>query len=496
MKQKIGDYTVESVKSGGMGVIFFVTLGKERFVLKTIRPELISIPEIREAFKREAELWILLSSHSNVTRAYEVIEIEGKLYILVERIEPANKFNCVSVAEWLAHRAFWPLETIRCAIQSCRAMHWAQKTIPGFIHRDIKPANLLVDGINIKVNDFGLGGIAYTAACLEKPERINSQTYGETGLSIWGKRAVGTAGYMAPEVIRGDGASVRSDIYSFGVTLYEMCSGRSLFKGTPAQVNEAHLSQAPLPLRKIKPNLSPDIEAAIMRCLLKNPKERFSDFYELGKYFQEIYTDITGSALPKDFPQSESEFLHSHIESLRKIGKNSSADKLVERAKERIEHSGENWLKKGYVLYSEGQYEEAIPCFDKALKKGLIFTNQKAEAWINKGCALAGLKRYKESIPAFEEATKIDSQHKPLAWYNKGLALYTLADYPQAIICYDKAIELNPKYALAYFDKAKILNFLGKYEQALNCLEEAITLNKDLAGSQNLKQAILQKLNK
>ncbi|MEM2915374.1 MAG: serine/threonine-protein kinase, partial [Candidatus Bathyarchaeia archaeon] len=229
---------MEGVKEGGIGIVYFVYFvhrerdEPERFVLKTLKPQFMEYAEMREIFRREAELWIRLSSHPNIVSAYRIIEEGNELYILAERIMPDSNFGCVSAEDWLQRRPFWPLEGINFAIQICRAMHWAQRQIPGFIHRDIKPGNMLIAGDTIKLSDFGFGG-----------------TVAE--IDFLSGKPVGTIWYMSPEVIRREKATVRSDVYSFGATLYHMFSGRPVFTGSEREIKEAHLNEVPELLEKL-----------------------------------------------------------------------------------------------------------------------------------------------------------------------------------------------------------------------------------------------------
>jgi len=448
-KEKIGPYAIEGCTRGGMGIVYFIknqteddSRYTEKFILKTFRPDLMQEDRIRRAFRREAEIWIKLSTHQNIVRAYKVFEENGQLYVLAERIKPDDKFGCVSIAEWLKHRPFWILETVAFGIQVCRAMNWAQKEMPGFVHRDIKPGNLLLSETVIKVNDFGFSGVVCEIAKLYAAERydITIQRI-PSSLSIWGKGAVGTLQYMAPEVIREEGATVSSDIYSFGVTLYHILSGRLPFSGSEENIMRGHLNEDPIPLSRLRRDIPEELESMVMRCLTKDPRRRFSNFKEIGLALQQLHISLVGTSLPKSETTGHSgRHLSDWVQSLEKLGNKEDAAKLIDKAKK----SGE-----AEDLYAIAKIEMANNRFaeaEKILRQIIVSKDYLDGTWpgtpyVFLANTLFNLEKYNDLKQVAEEGLKrvMLSHDKAYLMACHGAALLMLGDKKDAETDFEKA---------------------------------------------------------
>ena len=209
-------------------------------------------PEFAERFKREAKA-ISALSHPNICTLYDVGEEGGTDFLVMEYLE-GQPLPC----------PLPPADALRYALQIADALLAAHRK--GIVHRDLKPGNILVTATGIKLLDFGLAKVRGEAAA--DTDTIASIT--ERG-SI-----VGTLHYMSPEQVSGLEVDARSDIYSFGQVLYEMCSGRRGVDGrSQADVIAAILRDEPKRLAEIAPDVPRGIERVVRKCLRKNPAERW-----------------------------------------------------------------------------------------------------------------------------------------------------------------------------------------------------------------------------
>jgi serine/threonine protein kinase len=217
--------------------------------LKTITANVADNPALLQRFYREAQSAGSLN-HPNIVGIYEMGEEDNVPFIAMQLVDGEN------LGTLIARRASIPLSLkLVYAVEACRAFAYAHKQ--GIVHRDIKPGNVMVsrDG-TVKVVDFGI------ARVLE-----NSKT--QTGMLI------GTFAYMSPEVFNGEHADERSDIFSFGVLLYELLAYTRPFPGEiPAALMQSICLKDPIPLRSVMPECPPELEEVVHRTLLKPVNER------------------------------------------------------------------------------------------------------------------------------------------------------------------------------------------------------------------------------
>ncbi|HEY6138438.1 MAG TPA: protein kinase [Thermoanaerobaculia bacterium] len=253
-------YQIEQILGrGGMGVVYRAvdTQLDETVAIKTLPGDVMQkSPEDLERFKREIRLARKIT-HRNVLRTYDYGEAEGVYFISMEYVRGYTLAELLEEAQdhRMAARAAMGLSR-----QICRGLQAAHEQ--GIIHRDIKPQNVLIDHKGeVKLMDFGIARMA------EAKEGMT-----QAGL------IVGTPHYMSPEQVQGQQLDARSDVYSMGVMLYEILGGAKPFTSSSLTgVLTAHITETPKPLIELRPEIGRAVDAMVMRCLAKNPKDRYAD---------------------------------------------------------------------------------------------------------------------------------------------------------------------------------------------------------------------------
>ena len=245
---------------GGMGVVYDAedTRLPRRVALKFLSQELVGDPEASRRLQREAET-IALLNHPNICTIYEIDEHEGSRFIAMERVDGTN------LKLHMSRTTLSDGEVVDIAKQVAGALQAAHEK--GIVHRDIKPGNIMVgSGGMVKVLDFGL------ARRFKMPETGEAMPYGST---IPG-RPLGTANYMAPERIQQGPLDPRSDLFSLGVVMYEMATGRLPFAAaSPFETVTNILENDPLPVTELAPQRTAALGGIIARLLSKPVGDRY-----------------------------------------------------------------------------------------------------------------------------------------------------------------------------------------------------------------------------
>ena len=275
------DFTVADVKQGGMGIVYIlVSKEGETFALKCPLPNRIDNTVAISRFFREATLWVRISSHQNIVQARQVVWIQDRPHILMDYVDGLDLGTTMHEGRLSLEKA------IDFAIQICTGMEYVHSRYK-MVHRDLKPSNILITKEGVaKITDFGLATARWESLI---SSQTNQKTPVQDGATATGMM-MGTKEYMSPEqFVDAKRVDIRSDIYSFGVMLYEMTSGVRPFQArTFDEALVEHSRVVPLPPRSLNPKISDRLQHVILKCLNKNPSNRFRDFDEIKRLLSNI----------------------------------------------------------------------------------------------------------------------------------------------------------------------------------------------------------------
>src|SRR6267142_3305915 len=278
--KKVSHYRVlEVIGGGGMGMVYKaedLKLGRS-VAVKFLPEDLAGDPVALQRFEREAQTASALN-HPNICTIYEIEEHEGQPFIAMELLQGDNLRDRLFASK----QNPLPLrELLEISAQICDGLQAAHDK--GIIHRDIKPANIfLCKSGTVKILDFGLAKLAGSDVALERAEAASttvlktSSTESLTKALTRTGTTAGTAGYMSPEQVRHEKLDTRSDLFSFGLVVYEMACGQRAFTGqTLVDVHEAILHQPPAPARAHNPVLPRSLDLLLTKALEKDRNRRY-----------------------------------------------------------------------------------------------------------------------------------------------------------------------------------------------------------------------------
>ena len=277
VRKQIGDYEIiRELGHGGMGQVFLVRnlISDRAEAMKILLPDLANQGDLGARFMREIKLLASLD-HPNIAALRTAFSADNQLIMIMEYVE----------GDTLGHRLergpFLPADALDYIDQVLAALSYAHAK--GIIHRDIKPANMMLTLAGVlKLMDFGI-----------------ARSGNDLGLTVTGT-TLGSLDYMSPEQVQSQPTDGRSDLYSVGVSLYEMVTGQRMFSATSSfSIMEAHIKEAPRPPIEVQSSLPKPLSDMIMMSVAKNPAERFQTADAFRNALAQIKDSCGAPSLPK-----------------------------------------------------------------------------------------------------------------------------------------------------------------------------------------------------
>jgi serine/threonine protein kinase len=280
----------ELIGRGGMADVYLGTdarLGR-RVAIKLLKPALANDPAFRTRFRREAQDAAKMA-HPTIVRIFDAGEEVVREANGIETLVPFIVMEYVEgrlLKDMIAEGPMAPADAARIIEQVLTALEYSHRA--GVVHRDIKPGNIMVTGSGqVKVMDFGIArAISDSQATIAETSAI-----------------VGTAQYFSPEQARGEGVDARTDLYSTGVVLFELLTGRAPFRGdNPVAVAYQHVNSEAVPPSSINPAVSPALDAVVLRSLTK---DRFERYQTASEFRQDVEVAAAGQVPSRKSPGSD-----------------------------------------------------------------------------------------------------------------------------------------------------------------------------------------------
>ena len=446
---------IEALGKGGMGEVYRAEDKKtgEELALKLIKPEISADAKTIERFSNELKLAHKIS-HRNVCRMFHLSEEKGTSYITMEYVPGED------LKSFLKRSRRLDIGTaISIGKQVCEGMAEAHGL--GVVHRDLKPSNIMIDKDgNARIMDFGI-------ARSLKTKRI-------TGAGVM----IGTPEYMSPEQVEAKEVDQRSDIYSLGVILYEMVTGRIPFQGeTSLSIAMKQKSEMPKDPKEFNAQIPEDLSQAIMRCLEKDKENRYQSAEELLSELTDIEKGVlkTERMVPKKAPREV-------IDSIAVTAKEESD---LARSRRIDPEACRLCLKGNFLLnsLSEEGYRRAVECYQQALEiepdyaalfVGLAMAYTELGSWhMSSPEKEMPLKAKQAAMRALELDDMLAEAHFAL-----GRVKFLFEwDWPATDRLYKKGIELNPSSSFARITYANFLTAMGRVSESISITKQTIEID-------------------
>lgn len=479
-----GRYTVEEVHRGGFGAVYVCRSDAGRVALKTMLRRHLLDDTVVAMFREEVLRWIGLGAHPNIVLAYGLEDFLRLPFVVMECVEGGRTLKDVVKADPGAAAA------LRYGVQIARGLAHAGRAC-GLVHRDLKPANVLVTPEGVaKVADFGLS-------------LVGGRQDG---------RAVGTPLYMAPEQWEKGAVDVRTDLYAFGLILYELAVGAFPFQAKSLEeLQEAHLRRPPP-----RPDVAPALATFILRCLEKDPRRRPRDFEEAVLVLEaagapreerresnvpglaegcvnrsvtllRLGRPVEAAAAAREATRRAPDWIDGWVALANALGASGDAAgayRVLEEAAGLDPRSGPVLTGLAYHAFQAGRRDEASRRLDEARRF------LPAEALETVSSLFVELGRLEEAL---EVCGRILAKHPRavMAWNTQAVALRRTGDLEGALRSADRAVELNPRYAKGWSNRATILVQLDRYDEAIWSADSAIAADPSTAGAWAAKAAAL-----
>jgi serine/threonine protein kinase len=477
---------LERIGQGGMGHVYkakHTGLDKE-VAVKVLPRELARNETLRERFMNEARMAGQLE-HPNITPVYAVDEHEGQPYIVMQLVDG------VPVSRLVSRQGVDPLLAVRIAGQCARGLSYAHKR--KLVHRDIKPDNLLIlNNGRVKISDFGVAAAMGSDA--------------SSGHS-------GSPPYMSPEQCRGEPVDGRSDIYSLGVTLYLLLTGRRPFLGETSQaLILMHQQDDYPPLSELRPGLPRELERIVNRMLAKSPDHRYQDAEELAEDLEAAAELIRGlrrrtvsvprggesgiyrmarqaaEAASEELDRNETielailsmttqiENSVTDAQAAMKVARYDDALKQIEQAMRLKSNDPRLFLLRGHVFRKQRKMKEALADYEMAVK--LNPEDPRARSFLGSLQRMSGdLSGARENLTY---ALKLNA-HNVEARISLGKIFEKGRAWKAAEREYEKCIELVPADERGYVALAVLLIGRNEKDKARRMLERALEINPSFA---------------
>lgn len=438
---------LKRIGQGGMGQVYLArhTGLDKQVAVKVLPRELANNENLRERFMREARMGGQLE-HPNITPVYAVDEHEGQPFIVMQLVDG------VPVSRLVSRQGVDPLLAVRITAQAARGLAYAHKR--SLVHRDIKPDNLLIlSNGRVKISDFGVAA------------PMNSeQSAGHSG----------SPPYMSPEQCRGEPVDGRSDIYSLGVTLYLLLTGRRPFLGETAQaLILMHQQDDYPPLGELRHGLPRELERIVNKMLAKNPESRYEDAGELAEDLEAV-TELIRSQRRRTvtIPRGgESGIFRLAQKAADQASEELDRDETMELAILSMTTQVENSVTDAQVAMKRARYDEALKQVDQALR----LKPKDGRLHLLRGHVYRKMRNHKEALKNYEKAVELNPED-PRGRSFLGSIQRMTGDLSGAKENLQYALKVNPHNVEARISLGKIFEKARAWKAAQKEYEKCIEM--------------------